>query len=67
MRFLGSNADQPESVEIEAVVIRADGSREELGTVAYAHRNPLRTLLAQRRVRGGSVLRSLVGRGPKVK
>lgn len=29
-------------LEIEAVVIRADGTREDLGTVAYWHRNPLR-------------------------
>lgn len=27
---------------IEAVVIRADGTREDLGTIAYYHRNPLR-------------------------
>lgn len=29
------------SVEIAAVVIRADGRREELGVVSYWHRNPL--------------------------
>ena len=29
---------------IEAVVIRADGSREDLGVVSYWHRNPLRRL-----------------------
>jgi hypothetical protein len=29
---------------IEAVVIRADGSRENLGTIAYWHRNPVRRL-----------------------
>lgn len=28
------------SAEIQAVVIRADGTREDLGTVAYYHRNP---------------------------
>lgn len=33
---------QAKSIEIEAVVIRADGTREVLGTVAYWHRNPLR-------------------------
>lgn len=32
------------SLQMEAVVIRADGSREDLGTVAYYHRNPLRRL-----------------------
>lgn len=31
-----------ESTSIEAVVIRKDGTREELGTIAYWHRNPLR-------------------------
>jgi hypothetical protein len=31
--------------EIEAVVIRADGTVERLGTVAYFHRNPVRRLL----------------------
>ena len=29
---------------IEAVVIRADGTRENLGTICYYHRNPLRRL-----------------------
>lgn len=29
---------------IEAVVIRADGTREDLGVISYWHRNPLRRL-----------------------
>lgn len=29
---------------ISAVIIRADGSRVDLGTVSYWHRNPLRRL-----------------------
>lgn len=29
---------------IHAVVIRADGTREVIGTVAFYHRNPLRRL-----------------------
>lgn len=29
---------------VEAVVHRADGSREDLGAVSYWHRNPLRRL-----------------------
>jgi hypothetical protein len=29
---------------IEAVIIRADGTREVLGVVSYWHRNPLRRL-----------------------
>jgi len=29
---------------IEAVVVRADGSREDLGVVSYWHKNPLRRL-----------------------
>jgi hypothetical protein len=32
----------PTHIEIEAVVVRADGSREDLGVIAYWHRNPLR-------------------------
>ena len=31
-------------ITIDAVVIRADGTREDLGTVSYWHRNPLRRL-----------------------
>lgn len=42
------------SVTIEATVIRANGSREDLGVIARYDRNPLRRLL--NRVRGlGSV------------
>ncbi len=33
-----------ESSEISAVVIRADGTREDLGTISYWHRNPLKRL-----------------------
>lgn len=36
------DAQQPTSISVEAVVIRADGRREDLGVVAYHHRNPLR-------------------------
>lgn len=32
------------SSQIDAVVIRIDGSRQDLGTIAYYHRNPLRRL-----------------------
>jgi hypothetical protein len=32
------------SAQIDAVIIRADGSRENLGTVAYYHKNPLKRL-----------------------
>lgn len=32
------------SASIEAVVIRADGSRQKLGVVSYWHRNPLKRL-----------------------
>jgi len=32
------------SSRISAVVIRADGTREELGTIAYWHRNPFKRL-----------------------
>jgi hypothetical protein len=33
---------QVKSASIEAVVIRADGTREDLGEISYWHRNPLR-------------------------
>jgi hypothetical protein len=33
------------SASIQAVKIRADGSREPLGTIAYTDRNPLKVLL----------------------
>lgn len=41
---------QPQSVTIEATIIRADGKVEPLGTVAYWHKNPLKRLAA--RIRG---------------
>jgi len=31
-----------QEASIEAVVIRADGSRENLGVVSYYHKNPLK-------------------------
>lgn len=58
---------QPTSVAVEGKIIRADGTVEDLGLVAYKHRNPLRTLLAQRRVRGSSILRGLLGRAPRIR
>jgi len=30
------------SAEIQAVIIRVDGSRRDLGTIAYYHKNPLK-------------------------
>ena len=36
---------QPEWMSIDAVIIRADGTREELGTISYSHRNPLKELV----------------------
>ena len=32
-------------ITVKAKIIRADGQMEDLGTVAFTHRNPLRTLL----------------------
>jgi hypothetical protein len=32
------------SVELEVTIVRADGTVEELGSVAYWHKNPLRRL-----------------------
>lgn len=40
---LGSG--KPKMVSLDAVIIRADGSREDLGTIAYWNRNPLLRLL----------------------
>jgi hypothetical protein len=34
-----------QEITIEAVVIRADGTREDLGTVSYWHKNPFKRLL----------------------
>jgi hypothetical protein len=36
---------ESKSVTVEAVVIRADGTREDLGVIARWHRNPFRRLL----------------------
>lgn len=36
---------QPKSMVIEAVVVRADGSVQDLGVIAYYHSNPLKRLL----------------------
>jgi uncharacterized protein YhbP (UPF0306 family) len=33
------------SVTFEAVITRADGTREDLGRIAYYHRSPIRRLL----------------------
>jgi len=33
---------QPVSMALSAVVIRKDGTREDLGQIAYWHRNPLK-------------------------
>lgn len=39
------DARAAQSVTVEAVVIRADGTREDLGRVAYWHRNWFRRVL----------------------
>lgn len=49
-------AKQPQSMQLEAVIIRADGTREALGTIAYWHRNPLRRLWARLRGIKGTFL-----------
>lgn len=36
---------KPQEASIAAVVIRADGTREDLGTISYWHCNPLRRLM----------------------
>lgn len=41
----GFNTSLPcKQASVEAVIIRADGTREDLGTVSFWHRNPLRRL-----------------------
>jgi hypothetical protein len=30
--------------QIDAVIIRADGTREDIGTISYYHKNPLKRL-----------------------
>lgn len=35
-------ASNVKSAELQAVIIRADGTRVELGTIAYYHRNPFK-------------------------
>lgn len=48
------NANQPQSMTLEAVVIRADGSKEDLGAVAYWNKNPLIRLI--HRLKGEGVI-----------
>lgn len=35
-------SSRPREIRLTAVKIRADGTREDLGTLAYWHRNPLK-------------------------
>lgn len=43
----GFNVNQPiEKVELEAVIIRADGTTEDLGTIAVWHKNPFKRFWA---------------------
>lgn len=39
------NAEQKQVLSVEAVVIRADGTREDLGVIATSTRNPLVRLI----------------------
>lgn len=38
------DARQPTQISVSAVVTRADGRVENLGVIAFSHRNPLRVL-----------------------
>jgi len=40
-------ARQVQSMRLEAVIIRANGTREQLGTISYWHKNPLRRFWAR--------------------
>lgn len=42
---------KPKEITIEAVVIRADGTREDLGVVSYWNRDPLKRFLHKLRSR----------------
>jgi len=35
---------QPEMVSVSGVVTRADGTTEDLGVIAFAHKNPVKVL-----------------------
>lgn len=35
----------PKEIKMEAVIIRADGTREVLGTIGYWHKNPIKRLI----------------------
>lgn len=37
-------SQQVKNASISAVIIRADGTREDLGVIAYYHKNPLKRL-----------------------
>lgn len=53
VRLTDQGASAPvKSVELSAVVIRADGTVEDQGTLAYWHRNPLKRLAAKLRRKG---------------
>ena len=43
MAFKLGNSDC-ESAELSMVIIRADGSREDLGVVSYYHKNPFKMI-----------------------
>lgn len=63
---MNSSAGSPTAVTIEGTVRRVDGTVEELGTIAYWHRNPVKRILGQRHVRGSSILKALTGRAPRI-
>lgn len=44
---------QVKEIALEAVIIRADGSQEELGRIAYWHRNPVKRFVAKLTGLGG--------------
>ncbi len=37
--------EKVKSAQIDAVIVRADGTREDLGTIAFYHKNPFKRLL----------------------
>lgn len=55
-----SDADiKPKMSEIRAVVTRADGRVEDLGRIAYWHRNPLRNFAGNAMIKVRELLRRI--------
>ena len=45
IKFGNQTSFKPKMASIEAVIVRANGKREDLGVIAYYHKNPFKMLL----------------------